>query len=319
MIQKVSLIGLGAVGCTVAPQLIDHLPKEDMRIIASGSRKERLEKNGIVVNGKHYDCFVTDPEEEVEPADLLIVSVKYTGLKQAIQDMKNHVGENTTIISFMNGIEPREMIGEAYGIEKCLYGICAISTVNCGNGRFEVTPLKGGLSIGEAHNEVYSERLKDVIDLFEKAGIDFKVPVDMLHDVWWKFLLNVGGNCTNTVLRGTQSYFQVLDSANNARKLIMEEVLAVGKAEGASISESDIDELMGIYKNYPAGNTCSMLQDFLFQKRTENEMFCGYVIKLGKKHNIPTPCNQFLYYLLDALDEVNAGAPVVRIDTAMLK
>ena len=43
-------------------------------------------------------------------------------------------------------------------------------------------------------------------------------------------------------------------------------------------------------------------------------MFCGYVVELGKKHGIATPVNEYLYHLIDALDEVNAGAPVVRVD-----
>lgn len=319
IMKKVSIMGIGAVGCTVAPQLMKYLPKGDVRIIAGGDRKKRLEEKGIVVNGEHYDCTVTEPEEDVEPADLLIVAVKYAALPQAIKDMKKHVGENTTILSLMNGVDSREIIGEEYGIEKCIYGICNISTVNLGNGEFKVSPNKHGILLGEATNvKPYTERVRAIEELFTKAGIDFAIPENMLHDCWWKFLLNVGGNCTNTVLRGTQSYFQVLEPANQARKMVMQEVLAVGIAAGAPISQKDVDELMDQYKCYPGENTCSMLQDFLHKKQTENAMFCGYVMKLGKKYGIPTPVNEYLYYLLAALDEVNAGAPVVRVDEAMM-
>ncbi len=318
-INKVSVMGLGAVACAVVPNLMKVLPSESIRIIAGGSRKERLEKNGIIVNDVHYDCFVTAPEETVGPADLLIVAVKYTGLEKAIEDMKNHIGENTIILSLMNGIDSREMIGKRYGFEKCIYGICALSTENLGNGRFKVSPLKEGILIGEAENKKpYTPRIQAVEKLFTDAGIDFGIPENMLHDVWWKFLLNVGGNCTNTVLRGTQSYFKYLEPANQARKMIMEEVLAVGLAEGAPISQADVDQLMGQYVNYPEGNMCSMLQDLLHKRKTENDLFCGYVVKLGKKHGIPTPANQYLYYLIDALDEVNAGSPVTRVDEKML-
>ncbi|MGN0369263.1 MAG: ketopantoate reductase family protein [Butyrivibrio sp.] len=314
-INKVSIMGLGAVGCTVAPYLIDCLPKEDVRIIAGGSRKEKLEKNGIIVNDKHYDCYVVDPEEKVTPADLLIVAVKYSALPQAVKDIKNHVGPNTIILSLMNGVDSRDIIGEEYGIEKCIYGICNLSTINYGDGSFKVSPKEAGILVGEAKNvKPYTERLQAVVDLFTKAGIDFKVPEDMVHDMWWKFLINVGGNTTNTVLRGTQSYFQVLDSANAARRMVMEEALQIALALGATVSMKDVDELMEVYHCYPGENTCSMLQDFILHKKTENEMLCGYVVKMGKKFGIPTPVNQYLYYLIDALDEVNAGAPVVRVD-----
>ena len=75
-IKTVSMIGLGAVGCAVAPELIRLLPRESLRIVAGGARKARLERQGVVVNGEHYDCFVTDPEADCGPADLVIVSVK---------------------------------------------------------------------------------------------------------------------------------------------------------------------------------------------------------------------------------------------------
>ncbi|MDD6234518.1 MAG: ketopantoate reductase family protein [Lachnospiraceae bacterium] len=315
VIEKVSIIGLGAVGCTVAPYIISYLPEKNVRIIAGGKRKERLEQNGIIVNNKHYDCYVTAPEENVEPADLLIVAVKYASLPQAVIDMRNHIGPNTIILSLMNGVDSREIIGEKYGIEKCIYGICSLSTINYGDGTFKVSPKEAGILIGEAHNtEPYTERLQAVVDLFTSAGIEFKVPEDMIHDMWWKFLLNVGGNCTNTVLRGSHSYFQQLAPANAARRMIMEEALSVAIASGATVSMKDVDELMDIYKVYPPENTCSMLQDFMLHKKTENDMLCGYVVKLGKKYNIPTPVNQYVYYILSALDEVNAGADVVRVD-----
>lgn len=318
-IRKVSVMGLGAVGCTVVPKLLKVMPKEDVRIIAGGSRKERLEKNGIEVNGEHYDLYVTAPEEEVEPADLLIVAVKYSGLKQAVQDIRKHVGEHTTILSLMNGVNSRQIIGEEYGIEKCIYGICNVSTVNLGGGKFSVQEAPKGIMLGEAENKApYSERVAAISDLFTKAGVGFWIPENMVHESWWKFLLNVGGNCTNTVLRGTQSYFQVLAPANEARRLVMEEVLAVAQAEGAPVTQADVDELMGVYVNYPGGNTCSMMQDLMAHRQTENDMFCGYVIELGKKHGIPTPVNEFLYCLLDSLNQVNAGADVSIVDP-MLK
>ncbi len=319
-IKNVSMIGLGAVGCCVAPQLIRALPEKNFRVIAGGSRKERLEKNGITVNGIHQEVYVTDPDEDVDPADLLIVTVKYTALPQAIKDIRKHVGRDTVILSLMNGVDSREIIGKEYGADRCLYGICNMSTENLGHGEFHVSPHPNGILIGEEINrKPYSDRLQAVADLFTRAGIDYGIPEDMQHETWWKFLINVGGNCVNTVLRGTQSYFQVLKPANLARRMVMEEALKVGQAMGIRISQADVDGLMDVYKNYPGGNKCSMLQDFLSGRPTENDMLCGYVIRKGNELGIPTPVNQFLYYLIQSLDEVNAGASVVRCDMAMME
>lgn len=47
------MIGMGAVGCAYGKNLYDLNP-ENFKVIASGERKNRYEKNGFVINGKHY-------------------------------------------------------------------------------------------------------------------------------------------------------------------------------------------------------------------------------------------------------------------------
>lgn len=307
-IKKISVIGLGAIGCTVAPFLQRTVGYENLRIIAEGKRKERIEKNGVSVNGEHYNFFVTSPEEKAEEADLIIVSVKYSQLSNAIKDIKNHVGENTIIISLMNGIDSRDKLGEVYGFEKVLYGLTTISAINQGNSCFTFADNGIGIKFGDARNiEPYSEKVFAVKTIFDESRITYTICENMIRELWIKFLLNVGGNSTNTLLRGTHSFFQKIDSANAARRMLMEEVLEVSKVMGTGLRQEDIEEMMNIYSIYPANNKCSMLQDFEAGRRTENDMLCGQVVDLGKKYGVPTPVNQYVYYVLDALDKVNEG------------
>ena len=49
-VKKVALIGLGAIGSFLASHLQTVLG-DNLRIIAGGERKERLEREGVVVNG----------------------------------------------------------------------------------------------------------------------------------------------------------------------------------------------------------------------------------------------------------------------------
>jgi 2-dehydropantoate 2-reductase len=48
----------------------------------------------------------------------------------------------------------------------------------------------------------------------------------------------------------------------------------------------------------PEGKT-SMLQDVEAGRKTEVEMFAGTMIKLGEKHNIPTPYNKILKEMIE--------------------
>ena len=73
-IKKVAIIGAGAIGCVYAYPL-DKLLKDDFAFIANGKRKERLEKEGLYLNGEKFNPKVVSSDSDFRP-DLIMVSVK---------------------------------------------------------------------------------------------------------------------------------------------------------------------------------------------------------------------------------------------------
>jgi len=63
------------------------------------------------------DFHFSTLDQQVESADLLLFSVKFNGLADAVKAVKNHVGKNTIILSLLNGITSESIIGETYGME----------------------------------------------------------------------------------------------------------------------------------------------------------------------------------------------------------
>ena len=59
-IKTVAIIGAGAIGSYFIAGLTEKLG-DDLWIVAEGERKERLEKNGIVINDQKYDLHVKTP------------------------------------------------------------------------------------------------------------------------------------------------------------------------------------------------------------------------------------------------------------------
>ena len=108
-IHSVALIGLGAMGAYFAPRLYEEFG-ENFRVIAGGDRKKRLEEKGITINGTCRFFPVVDPKKCGEPADLVIIAVKGYGLDQAIEDIRNQVGENTVILSVLNGVDSEQRV-----------------------------------------------------------------------------------------------------------------------------------------------------------------------------------------------------------------
>lgn len=109
-------------------------------------------------------------------------------------------------------------------------------------------------------------------------------------------MLNTGVNQTLAVLGG--SYRTIHDNLENSRKIMrdaMEEVRTLAEYEGISLSEQDITDWFKIIDRLGPDKKPSMLQDIEAGRETEVELFAGTVKKLGRKHRVPTPVNDWLY------------------------
>ena len=82
----------------------------------------------------------------------------------------------------------------------------------------------------------------------------------------------------------------------------MREVAAVGKAEGIPLSEKDVQSWVHIIDGFPADGEPSMRQDGKAHRRSEVELFSGTIRKLGAKHGIPTPVNDWLYQRIHEME-----------------
>ena len=302
-IKKVTLIGLGAMGVFFAPRISEKLGA-DFRILADGTRKERLERKGVTVNTINYRFPIITPDVEGDPADLVIIAVKGYDLEQAIRDIKNQVGKDTIILSVLNGVESEKQIAAVYGSEHLLYSYMRISIV-MKDGKTEFDPRKGLIHFGDLKNDPkhYSGNVLAVKSLFDLCGIDYKIDADMLKGIWFKFMCNVAENMTCAMFGVPFGAFQKNDDANFFRHKAMWEVIRIANKLVIDIGQNEIDRQEHTLGRLPYENKPSTLQDLEAGKRTEVDMFAGTVVRLGKELGVETPvCECFLHgiHLIEA-------------------
>lgn len=292
-IHKVSIIGAGALGAAYGALLYDMDPG-CVSFVAAGERFERLGREGVTVNGRRYAIPVLSPEDASAPADLVIVAVKNHHLDAAIGEMKNRVGGDTIILSLMNGIDSEERIGAVYGMDKVLYALTmGIDALREGNRVVYTT--QGRIFFGEAKNPAVTERVARVQALFDRAGIAWETPPDMIRTLWWKFMANVGINQASAVLRAPYSAFQAPSDARDLMLSSMREVIAVAEKAGVSLTQEDIEAFDPILARLSPDGKTSMLQDVEARRKTEVEMFAGTMIALGEKYGVDVPVNRRLF------------------------
>lgn len=298
-IKKVLLCGLGAIGTIYADKLQRYNP-ENFRVLVDELRMEKYLRNPIKFNGKQLDFNYILPPATDFKADLIIIATKFTGLNDAIRNIKNFVKEDTIILSLLNGVTSEDIIAAAYGKEKLLYSyFIGHSSVRSGN---SITHDDVNTIVFGAENNL-SEKVLTVKNFFDKTGINYKIPDDIKRSMWLKFMLNVCANQPTAILRMT--FGEMLENKHFMQFAIniMKEVETVAKAEGINNTETMIDETLNhLALMIPDGKT-SMLQDVESGRKTEVAMFAGTVIDFGKKHKFPTPYNKILKEMIEIIEE----------------
>lgn len=299
-IEKVALLGAGAVGAYFIWGLSDKLG-ERLSVVARGERKERLRKEGLIINGRQYLLSVKEPEE-IKDVDLLLVSSKQDALADALSDIKTMVGENTTVISLLNGVSSEEIIGNAIGMEHMLYAVMRIASVRKGREITFSPEHTGGLYVGEKDAHEPTERLQALEELFKDTKINYNFVENILSDMWMKYASNVAQNLPQAVLGvGFRAYKDSKHMYQIARRL-WSEVEKVASVKGISIEK----ELV-LFRGVKRDARFSTLQDLDAGRRTEIEMFAGDMIRMGAEYGIEVPYCECMYHLIKALEEKNEG------------
>ncbi|MNN20371.1 2-dehydropantoate 2-reductase [compost metagenome] len=293
-IKKVSIIGLGALGILFGHQLLKKMPKADLTIIADQARIDKYEKEKVYCNGEPCEFHFVTPDESCEPADLIIFTVKFDGLQEAIKAVKNHVGDQTIILSALNGITSEEIIADAYGREKLLYCVAqGMDAVKEGN---QLTyEHVGMLCFGEREPGVISEKVKAVASFFDEMEFPYEISTDMRHRMWGKFMLNVGVNQTVAVHDSNYGGVQKEGQARDTMIAAMREVIVLSEKEGIQLTEADLSYWLSVLSTLSPAGKPSMAQDIEAKRFSEVELFAGAVLASGEKYGVPTPVNQELY------------------------
>ncbi len=293
--MDVKIIGAGAVGMTVAYRLKDN---SDIAFIVDKERKNRYSR-GLVYNGSVLDVELVEPPEAKRQADLIIVAVKNFQLDCAMSEMEPFVGENTTILPLLNGIDAERELSRKFGKEKVLYGfITDLSANHCGEST-NCFSDGGTIVFGEYDNSI-TDRVRRISTLFEKCNQRYVVPDDILHEKWWKFMLNTCFNTLSATLVADYASISGNDYFIRCVRVVAKEVQAVALAEGVVLTIDDIESMVSRVQKLKDHGQTSMLQDLLAHRNTENSYFAGAISRLGKKHAIATPICDFIQILLEA-------------------
>ena len=288
-LKSIDIVGLGALGVMYADFFTKVLGKENVRVLADKERIERYKNDKITFNGEVCDFQYCDAAKESRPSEVMLFAVKYGALETAMEESAHLIGENTILLSVLNGIRSEEDLGRKFGREKVVHCIAQkMAAMKEGNTAFCTN--KGELAIGVLDGG-REENLAAVKELFDRTGFAYSCPEDMRHALWGKLLCNVGVNQTVSLFEGTYRSVQQDGEAREMMKAAMRETILVANAEGIDLSEKDLAQWVAVIDGLNPDGEPSMRQDSKAGRKTEVVLFAGTICELGKKHGIATPVN----------------------------
>lgn len=301
-IQSVAVLGAGAVGSYVIWGLSE---RKDIKlgVIAEGERAGRLKK-GCRINDVTYHPDVWTPQE-AHGVDLLIVCLKYGALPGALDSIRAIVGENTIVMSLMNGVDSEEIIAEAIGASHMTYSVIKVASHKEDDGYYFVPETTLGIIFGELNAPYDSERVQAIEALFADTGIHYRSTEFAQEEMWSKFRLNVCNNLPQAILGAGVGCYTDSEHMKAISDGLRNELEAIAAAKGIDMSKIEASSKHG--SPVRASAKFSTLQDIEAGRHTEIDMFSGALMRMGKELGIPTPYNEYTYHMIKALEEKNDG------------
>ncbi len=302
-IEDIAIIGMGALGVMFGNLFAENLGGEAVTFIADDKRIARYRAEGVYCNGKKCAFAFANGNNFKKPADLLIFAVKGTALDQAIAQAQPLVGEDTVILSLLNGIVSEALIGAQLGHQHILYCVAqGMDAVKLGN-KLAYTHL-GQLCIGTLPTEPEKQPLlQRTVELFDRVGLPFTVDADIKRRLWGKWMLNVGVNQVLMVACGTYGTIQQPGEARDRMIGAMREVIMLARLEGVDLTEADLNGYVALMDTLSPAGMPSMRQDGIEKRPSEVAFFAGTVIEKAKKHGVAVPVNEALYASIREMED----------------
>lgn len=299
-IKKVALIGVGAVGSYFAYGLPKKIG-DDFCVIASGERKERLEKEGIYINGERCPLNLKTAKEAGK-VDLLLIATKQNALPDIMDDIRTLVDTHTIVLSLLNGVTSEEIIGREIGMEHMLYSLMRIDAVRDGNQMELHFDRIAGVFFGEKDYTEPTERVQAVLDLFEGTAVNYHFVPDIMTDLWLKYVSNVSQNLPQAILGVGFGAYKDSEHVRLVATGLWHEVVQVAAKKGVRLP----DRFLPFHGTVKEARF-STLQDLDAKRHTEVDIFAGEMIRMGKEYGIPVPYCEYTYHMIKALEEKNDG------------
>jgi 2-dehydropantoate 2-reductase len=298
--MRIAVMGTGGTGGYFGGLLARAA--EDVTFIARGAHLEAIRKNGLAIKSVLAGDFTipaiaTDNPKDIGPVDFVLFCVKAYDNAVAADQIRSLIGPETMVLSVQNGIDNEKQIGEVIGPEHVVGCVSYVSSTIESPGVISQTAGPGKIVLGEMEGGA-SNRTETLQRTLQNSGITAELHSDIQVALWQKFIAICGVNGITALTRLPMGEILVCEETCNLLRGTMEEVEAVGRANGATLPAGCVDQSMDFFSSLEPSIRGSMYYDLAAGRRLELDVLNGKVVCLGRQHGVPTSFNFAIYAAL---------------------
>ncbi|MCI1642222.1 MAG: 2-dehydropantoate 2-reductase [Actinomyces sp.] len=289
---RAAVVGAGAIGLAVASALL----RAGRQVIVCGGRipVHRIE---IAEDGaaRTWPVAHTDDPSDIAGVDTVVLAVKAHQTDSAAEWLRSSAGPSTTVLVAQNGIEHRQRVAPHAGESRIVPAVVYLNVERVEPGRAILR------RVGTRDLAVPDDAAgRTIAAELEAGGMRVALEGDFATAAWRKLLVNITANPL-TALTGRRAEVIRDPAVGGLARRIMDEALAVARAEGAALTPDDVGAAMDWLLHVPDGATTSMRQDRLAGRPLEYDALTGAVVRAAGRHGLDVPVNRMILALIAAI------------------
>jgi len=301
--MRIYMIGAGAMG-GVYGGLLARAGYDVTLIDPREDHIGKIQSEGITIEGVLGTHVIKLPAQcdhaGLPPADLAIIFTDSNSTRNAAKAAKQLLKPDGFALTLQNGIGNVEALIAELGEERVIAGVSMNSAANPAAGCSAYTNV-GMTSIGELDGRD-TQRVRQVAEMLNKAGIPTEIIPDPMNWIWGKFVLNCGVNALTTITGLRSGEMVRTPEVSALQDRVIDEIMAVVQRKGVKLPEKDprkkIKDHCRIRYNKP-----SMMQHIEQGRRTEIDSLNGALVREAKVLGIATPYNEAVVAVVKGLEK----------------
>jgi 2-dehydropantoate 2-reductase len=260
-----------------------------------------LHLDALRINERIPIAATTSMEEGVRDAGVILFCVKSVGTESTARELQPFLAPNAAILSLQNGVDNPDRIHSAIGVYPIPTAVWVAAEMTAPD---RVTHTgRGDLVIGHHAGWPHQPDLAPLAAMFEQAEVSCRISGQIAVELWTKMVMNCAYNALSALTRAQYGRMMQSEPVRDFGLRVVEETVAVARAEGVALSEPDVKEQAVQLASKMMRATSSMAQDIARGRPTEIDSLNGYVVRRAAALGIATPASEILVAMVKLLED----------------